>query len=149
MIFSYRRFGNTSRFLLYGSEFGPIYKGQNILPLKMGLTGCPETSVTNQLTLRKIPEERRLTLISVQFIKITWHPLMSVKGQTFEQAHETTPNSFSLSSDKTQVPRLWESFECSQRSRRRLGNCTSYYSALSHAPKFPKFKISRFSPFIL
>jgi hypothetical protein len=47
---SYRSFWTTFRFHLQGSAS----------PLKMGTTGCPETSVTNcQYTLRSIPEEQR------------------------------------------------------------------------------------------
>ena len=72
-----------------------------------------------------------------------------VKGESSVHALQSILNSFSLSSDKTQVPRLWESFHCSQRNRAFLGNCTSCYSALSHTSKFPNFSISLVFPYFI
>ena len=50
------RFGTTCRSHLYGSNV----KGVDTWPMKMGPTGCPETSVLNQTTLPYSPENRRI-----------------------------------------------------------------------------------------
>ena len=59
-VVSYRRFGTAYRSHLQGSS------KQSAWPLKMGPTGCPETSVANyQSTLRRqMSEERRTALVT-------------------------------------------------------------------------------------
>ena len=73
----------------------------------------------------------------------------SMKGESSVHALQSILDSFSLSSDKTQLPRLWESFHCSQRNRAFLGNWRSCYSALSHTSKFPNFRISPVFPYFI
>ena len=58
VVIPYRRFETTYRSHLQGS------KNQDYCPMKMGIMGCPETSVMNyHYTLRNSPEERSYHLI--------------------------------------------------------------------------------------
>jgi hypothetical protein len=85
-------------------------------------------------------------------IRVLHYKLLRVcfmKGESSVHTLQSILNSFSLSSDKTQLPRLWESFHCSQRNRAFLGNWRSCYSALSHTSKFPNFRISLVFPYFI